>query len=413
MDRSASALWLARVRAFRSESLPYFRDMARSGVPSVAMLLLLTGLAGYTQLLQNVPPSLPIAEIGTVLLTLAVCWSPLRTWLREADIVFLVPREAEMGLYLRNSLRRSAGFGIARAAAVCAAYLPLYAHGTGRLAPPAVLAAVLALKLANDAGAWQERRLVWSRPRRGMRLLRWAATAVALAALLKAAPWFAAAYIAAAAALAALLYSRLQRYQLPWLRLIAEEARTRRRYYVFFSAFADVPAESARVSARRYASWAAGRIRYRHRSAFAYLYANTLIRTEIGGVVVRFTLFGTFAGWLAAYSALWSGWGAAGVFLLFVWLTGIQLGALAGAHRHSVWRHVYPLQETYRQAALLAIDRIAMLACALVLWVPHALLLPARGAGLPAWIAGLIAAIYILVARPARLKRTFTAMDDE
>jgi ABC-2 type transport system permease protein len=388
--------------------------MAQSGVPGVTIMLLLAGAAGYIWLLQHMPAVFPFTLIGAAALTPIVCWSPLRTWLREADIVFLVPREAEMNVYLRRSFLYNGIAGVIAAAVVCLIFIPLYLHGPGQLAAPLLLAAVVLLKLLSSAAAWRERQLAWRGMRRGVRMLRWAVTAVGIAALLQTAPWLASLYLIAAAGLLALLYSRLQRYPLPWLTLIAEETRTRRRYAVFFSAFIDVPAESSQVAPRRYASWLAARIRYDKPNAFVYLYAYTLIRTELGGILLRLTVFGMFAGWLSAYSALWSGWGAAGVCLLFVWFVGVQLGSLAQSHRHSVWRHVYPLPDSSRLAALIRIDRAASLICGAALWLPHALLLPVRGAAAPAVVAAGLIAFYVLAIRPGRLKRSYRkALEEE
>ena len=72
----------------------------------------------------------------------------------------------------------------------------------------------------------------------------------------------------------------------------------------FFSAFADVPSETAAVRSRRYLSWLARFVSYGERSAFTYLYAHTLIRTELGGIVMRLTRLGMVSGMLSAYGGL-------------------------------------------------------------------------------------------------------------
>lgn len=410
MERSVDALWRSRSAAFWRESMPYFRYMAQSGLPGVIIMALLAGITGYGMLLRNLPANFPVVIVGVLFMTPIICWSPLRTWLREADIVFLVPREAEMPAYIRRSIRYNGMAGMAAVLIGCAAYLPLYLTGDGRTSAFIVVLAILVMKLLQIAASWRERQIVNAGSRRLLRLLRWAATALAIAALLKAsllvlfANWF---------VLLAVIYARLPRYPIPWLTLIEEEKRTRRRYTVFFSAFADIPTEPAGVKTRRYASWVARLIPYRKANAFFYLYTQTLIRTELGGIVLRLASLGLFTGWLAAYEALWAGWGSAGVYLLFVWLAGIQLRALARAHRHSVWRHVYPLPEETRQAAVLRVDRRASLLCALVIWLPQVIWLVPQGYALQAGIALAVALVYVLLLRPASVKKKMSADPEE
>lgn len=405
MERSIEALWRKRAAEFRRASMPYFRDMGQSGLPGVTIMLLLAGIAGYATLLHDLPASFPFTLVGVIVLTPVLCWSPLRTWLREADAVFLVPREAEMPAYIRRSLRYNGIACAIMALLVCVIYLPLYKAGPATTPVPMILVTALLAKLLNIGAAWRERQLAGRAGRRTIRLLRWASTAVGVGALLQTEWWKTLVYLIVIAGLFQLLYSRLSRYPLPWLTLIAEEQTTRRRYMAFFSAFADVPTESAAVRSRSYVAWLASFVSYGRRNAFAYLYAHTLIRTELGGIIIRLTALGMVAGTLSAYAGLWQGWGSAAVCLLFVWLSGIQLGSLAQSHRHSVWRLVYPLPERTRHDAVLRVDRAASLLIVLLLWLPHAILLPGQGDLVPALTALAASLLYVLALRRSRMKK--------
>ncbi|MBM7566750.1 ABC transporter permease [Paenibacillus sacheonensis] len=413
MDRSVDALWRKRAKDFRRGSSPYLRDMAQSGLPGVTIMLLLAGIAGYGLLLRDMPVNFPFTLVGVVLLTPFMSWSPLRTWLREADIVFLVPREAEMPAYLRRSFRYNTFACAAAVLIVCLVYLPLYLAGPAATPPVLIVIFALLLKLMNTAGAWRERQLAGRGPRRLIRLLRWGATAVAAGALLQTELWKTVLYLVVIAGLFWLLYARLPRYPLPWLTLIAEEQVTRRRYMAFFSAFADVPTESAAVRSRPYISWLARFVPYGKRNAFTYLYAYTLVRTELGGIILRLAGLGIVSGMLSAYAGLLQGWGSACVCLLFVWLSGIQLGSLAHSHRHSVWRLVYPLPEQTRRDAVLRVDRITALLCAFAIWLPHGILLPGQGMTVPALAALALSVLYVLALRPARMKKLLTFDPDD
>ncbi|MFB9330265.1 ABC transporter permease [Paenibacillus aurantiacus] len=406
MERiTIEAIWAKRSSSFWKGSMPYLVDMARSGVPFVTAMVLLTALASYTSLLRAMPPDFPFTLVGMAALTPVIAYSPLRTWLREADIVFLLPREGEMHRYIRRSFRYNGIPSLIAVLIVCLIYLPIYTRGPGETASLALVVAVLAMKGLSIAAAWQERRLVWRNGRRWMRVARWIVTAVCTAAFVQSSLWIACSMAGASIVLLALLYRSLPKHRLPWQTLIAEEKRTQRRYTVFFGAFADVPAETAQVARRGYLSWLASRIRYSNAQAFTYLYAHTLMRTELGGIAIRLTLLGMLSGMLAADAGLWNGWGAAGVYVLFVWLVGLQLSALTQSHRHSVWRHVYPLPETQRVSAVVRVDRFAFLIAAALLFVPHAILLPTLGQTVQALLALAVGLAFILLLRPARIRR--------
>ncbi|MFC4099589.1 ABC transporter permease [Paenibacillus xanthanilyticus] len=402
---SIEAIWAQRSSAFWRSSMPYIIDMARSGVPFVTAMVLLTALAWYTSLLRAMPPDFPFTLVGMAALTPVIAYSPLRTWLREADIVFLLPREGEMRRYISRSIRYNGLPGLVAALIVCLIYLPIFTRGPGEMPPMLLLAVVIAMKGLSIAAAWQERRLVWRNSRRLMRVARWIVTAMCTAAFVQSDPLVAVVIAAGGILLLALLYRSLPKYRMPWQTLIAEEKRTQRRYTVFFSAFADVPAETAQVARRGYLSWLGRRIRYSSAHAFAYLYAHTLMRTELGGIAIRLTLLGMLSGWLAADAGLWNGWGATGVYVLFVWLVGLQLSALTQSHRHSVWRHVYPLPESQRVAAVVRVDRFAFLIAAALLFVPYAIGLPARGQTAQALVALAVGLAFILLVRPSRIRR--------
>lgn len=412
MKRSLAAIWNARFVAFARETRPYFRYMSMSGFPAVFVLLLIVASIGYMQLLEQVPPDFPFATIGVVLFTPLVSWSPLRTWLRPPDIVFLSRREAEMGEYIAKSAIYNLIPGALLALIGLALYWPIYRHGPGMSGVWTLAAALLAMKAANAAVAWQERRMAWPAARRVSRLLRWALTAAAIALFLVQQPWKAWLFAALACATGMLAVKLAQRFRFPWERLIAEERRTIRRYYAFFSMFIDVPTLDSPAAPRRYLSWITKRVPYRPDTAFVYLYAHTFIRTEIGGIVIRLVLVGASAIVVFGSGEWLGGWLAAAVYLAFVGMIGMQAGTLPLVHRHTVWRHVYPLPAADRIRSLLAVDRAAMVAASVMLWLPAAFVLLPQKLFAQAFAPLALAELYILLIRPGRLKRKIAVESD-
>jgi Predicted ABC-type exoprotein transport system, permease component len=122
-ESGLEGLWKRRSSAFRKEIAPYIRYMGQSGFPSFLSLLLIVSAVGYIGLLRGLPDDFPVVPAGVAALTPALCWSPLRTWLAPADIVYLMPREARMGAYLRMSARYSAAVSAVPAVIVLLLYL--------------------------------------------------------------------------------------------------------------------------------------------------------------------------------------------------------------------------------------------------------------------------------------------------
>lgn len=403
-DRELEAIWTRRARAFRKETLPYFRFMGQSGFPAFMSLLFISSAIGYFSLIRNLPEQFPVTAAGVVTLTLAICWSPLRTWLEPGDTVFLMPRESDMGGYIRRSFRYTSIGCAILTGIVLLLYLPIYRQGPAPNGDWLLVLVAAGLKAGNVWGAWRERRMAWPGMRMLMRALRWALTALALSAWLTNAAWQAALFTFIAGLLFMLLHRLHASHRLPWERLIFEEARTRRRYYVFFGMFIDVPTLPSRTARRSYAAWLLRFIPYAGRNTFVFLYAAALIRTEIGGIVVRLLALGCLVTyWLADASAL-TGWGAMLAFGLFAGVSAVQLGGLRHVHRYSVWRHVYPLPEKQRVEQYALVDRIAMLVCFLLLWLSAAIPLAGAGFYAPLATAAACALAYAAI-RPSRMRR--------
>jgi len=406
-------LWSTRAAAFRNELKPYVGYMAQSGFPGVLLLMLIVATIGYAALVRNVPEHFPITAFGVVLVLGFTSWSPLRTWLQPADTVFLLPRELEMHQYLRRSFRYT---GIATLIGVwftLLAYWPMYRLGEGTADAFVLLLALTAVKAGNIAGAWQERRAAEAGMRRSLRLIRWVLTAVTLAALFRLEPWKAVLFGLLVAALMAAVYRLPRKHALPWVTLIREEGRTRRRYYRFLALFIDVPTQAPRIARRGYAAWIGSTIRFAQRETYVYLYTMTLVRTELGGMLIRLTLLGMLVLYWFGDAVWLDGWGASIVFVLMAGIIGLQLGSLRQSHKYAVWGHLYPLPAQRKIASLASVDRMAYIICTLFMWLPGGIALAVHGSVLQAVAAPAAALLYAVLRRPSAVRRKALKDDEE
>lgn len=411
-NQALEAIWSRRSRAFREETLPYFRYMGQSGFPAFMSLIFISSAIGYLSLIRDLPADFPIAAAGVFSLMLVLCWSPLRTWLEAGDTVFLMPREAGMDGYLRRSFRYTSVGCTLLAAIVLLLYIPIYSQGPAINGGWILATVAAALKAGNVWGAWRERQMTWPGMRRVMRLLRWVTTALVLAVWLTCVAMQAAAFTILVGLLFLLIHRFPSRHRLPWERLIEEEARTRKRYYVFFGLFIDVPTLPSRVAKRPYVTWLLRAVPYSNRNTFVYLYTASLLRTEIGGIIIRLLLLGCLITYWLADAVSLSGWGSFLAFGVFMGVLAVQLGGLRHVHRYSIWKHVYPLPDKQRVDQYLKVDRAAMLICAALLWLFMALPLALSAVYTPTIAAAAGAIIYVAV-RPSRIRKKMLADADE
>ncbi|MDQ6422361.1 ABC transporter permease [Paenibacillus sp. LHD-117] len=416
MDASRNRLaelWGARAKAFRKEIFPYLRYMAQSGFPSFLSLILIVSVIGYVQLIRDLPPGFPVTEVGIAALTPVLCWSPLRTWLAAADVVYLMPREHGMGPYLERSFRYSIRWSALPAVAVFLLYMPIYQGGSGEASPWLLAAAFLALKGGGHYGAWRERRMSWGMIRIAFRLGRWLLTAAVIGAWLTYPVLQAAAFMLLCFVFGAAAYRLPRNQRFPWEQLIREEETTRKRYYTAFGMFIDVPVVSSSIARRPYLSWIMPRIRYGQHNAYVYLFAASLLRTEIGGILIRLLLLGGLVSYWSADAASLAGWGVLIPYAIFASVFALQLGGLRHVNRYTVWKNIYPLPKNGQWEQYARLDRAALLAGLAILWLPASLPLLWDGyyASPIAMAAALL--LYAFAIRPARMRRKLRLEADE
>ncbi|MBH5317263.1 ABC transporter permease [Paenibacillus sp. GSMTC-2017] len=405
-------IWQERARAFRVETMPYFRYMAQSGFPSFLSLILIASTISYITLIKNFPSDFPVTWVGIIALTPVICWSPLRTFFAHADIVYLMPREHEIGSYIGKSYRHSIRISVLIATAVFLLYLPIYLNGEATSGPWILALALVLLKAANAVGGWQERKMSWTSIRNGFRLLRWILTALTIAVWLIADPWKSAGFTILCILLVGLSYRIPLSQRIPWERLIAEEITTHRRFYVFFGMFIDVPTMSSTISRRPYLAWMLPRISFSQKNTFVYLYGASLFRTEIGGILTRILLLGLLVIYWSADAASLEGWGAVFVYAIFAVVFCLQAGGLRVVHQYSVWKNIYPLPTSQRVEQLLRIDRATLITGLLLLWIPMAIPLLWKGIVVPPITALVVMMIYIGI-RPTRYRKKLQTEAEE
>ncbi|MDF2670903.1 MAG: ecsB [Paenibacillus sp.] len=376
-------LWQQRHKRHTGVVMRYTRDMGRSGFFSFLMFAGIALTYFYSNSLQQLPDDFPYTGILTLLLLPVIAVSPVRTLLREADSVFLLPLESRMSEYFRAAFRYSFIGQAVLTAAVVTLTTPLYRHGFGEDAASwwSLLFFTLALKLANLLGNWKEASLTQPGHRGLIAAVRWVSTALVLVLLIR--------YSFATAGLvflllfagASLLIRFFPSYKVHWTQLLARERKHQSYFFLFFSWFTDVEELPTVVKRRRWLTFSTRPIRFDKRNSFVYLYAVTLIRSELTSIILRLLVISIV---LVATST--DRWMAAILYIFFALIIHVQLSALREYHSYAVMPALYPLPSDAQRHAVAAVAFrtqlivIALLTVALVVsaaWAPWMPLLPA------------------------------------
>jgi ABC-2 type transport system permease protein len=365
-------LWRQRFTRFASESLRYWRDVGRSGFALFAAAALIGGAYEYGRLLQRLPAQFPYLWVAALLLAPVLALGSVRTLVRPADRVFLLPLEGRLGAYFRRAFAYSYAVQAVKTAAALSALWPLYAKfgGAGGTAHPLgrMLASALVWKALHLAADWHESRLVNGRALRALRVARLLTTAALVPLWFEAGLWQACLAVATISAAWVFLLYNSRKHTIGWDRLLAREAAQQRRLYRWFRSFTDVPQLPAPVHSRRWLAALSRRLAVSRENTYPYLYEKTLLRTELFGMYVRFTSVGLLL--VAFMSEVW----LKAAFLIGLPLLGlVQLSALADAHRHSFWVELYPVPRRWQASAVmglvapLAVLETALFSCAYAL----------------------------------------------
>ncbi|SDD61640.1 ABC-2 type transport system permease protein [Paenibacillus sp. UNCCL117] len=373
----AGRLWSKRERAFLAEIKPY----VGYALQTVSLLIVLGMLAMtylYGKLLVMAPPGFPFREIITLVLLPILALSPIRTYLREPDLVFWIPLESELVRgYMTKAVNRAWAWQTIGVLIVWLAVWPAYAFSEGD--KPGFLHALLvliAIKRILLQARWLEAALLASKPARIVwSLSRWLAAGSLTYALLTLRPWVGTLIVAAAL----LLYVGLIRLStvrtLQWLRLVDTERKHRRAILQLLNQFVDVSDMQGRprsVHAPRKLMERLGGFRFQTAHTYRFLYAYVWLRSEIFGIALRLSILGFLIiaftrGFLVPTL----------VFLVFAALLALQLKELTKAYRHSDWSFIYPLPPQLRASSAASVVRSIHAAAVALLAVPLLWALPA------------------------------------
>ena len=285
-----NSIWERRFREFYIEMTKYISIIAMSIFYS---FLIFGGIFAYYyfKLLNWLPPSFPTEIFASLFISFMFLQTRIRTFLKKADIIFLVPTETSLSLYFRNSIFYSAFSDIIRLLIMIVIISPLI--NAMDIFSIIFLISFLGLAILNFRLVWIEQWLNSKFQYIGQRLFRFLAFSAILYFMFMGSWEVAAIWLVINYFLWFLLFKNKTK-GLNWEYLISQEEKSLVRIYIFINIFIDVPHLKHSFNRRKFLSWCLKKVlTYKQSATYLYLYSFLFIRyDEFYFLYLRLTVIG-------------------------------------------------------------------------------------------------------------------------
>ncbi|WP_249870170.1 ABC transporter permease [Oceanobacillus saliphilus] len=310
----------------------------------------------YQQWLAELPDNFPTALIIGATFGLLVSYSPVRTLLKEPDLVFLIVAENKMGPYFRNSILYSFVIQLYLILLLAAAFGPLYfASYPDRQGNVYMLTllVVLLFKVANLLANWWMLKVREQGIRNTDLLIRTLINIVIFYFIIKGEMLFAG--ITSVIFVAVFLYDYYfsnKQSGLVWDLLVEKDQNRMQAFYRLANMFADVPHLKNRVKRRQVlVDLVSKRIPLEKKSTYEYLFRISFIRSgDYLGMYLRLIVLGGLFIYFVPHL-----WMRLLFALLFLYLSTFQMMAIYQHHRTNIWLDLYPVKMNDKKKAALNI----------------------------------------------------------
>lgn len=352
-------LWKERLSRTSKELSRYLRYIFNGHMVVVLLFLLGTAAYYYQEWLKIIPDTFPSAIIMAVAMSFVLTYSPIYTFMSEADRIFLIPLETRLSHYFKKSLLASFTLQIYLLVMALAVLMPLYAavnHGNFKIFFY-FLAAMLFMKYVNLLIRW---RIQYYQEKIVLKidsLIRFCINLVFLFLLFSnAALYFTIAPVFILLGLYVYYKWQTKDKGLKWEFLIGQDERRMTSFYRLANLFTDVPKLRSTVKRRRWLDFLLGGISFRQDQTFTFLFARTFLRSgDYFGLLVRLTVIGAGALLFLAY-----GIGEIIIVVLFLYLTGFQLLPLWKHHQYHSLQELYPIHNKAKKNSFLRLIRTVL-----------------------------------------------------
>lgn len=350
------SLWGLRVQEFYKKMVRYYSII---GANVVYFFLIISSIFIYYfhLFLQWIPPQISVEGLLSLFVTFILIQTKVRTFIKRADIVFLLPLEWELKPYFIKSLVYSFVIDVIKLLSFITVFLSLFLK-TIYISLP-ILFFIIGIVAYNIFMKWNEQWLENHVQFVLHRLNRFFSIYLMSYFLFKNEWIFE--YVLMSVYFVYFIYFIEKKRSLNWQWLIDEEERALLRNLKFINIFMDVPNLKRSFRNRRLLTMIVKRcIPYSQSSTFVYLFLHLFIRyNDYFYLYLRLTLIGIFVN----YAMPTSGW----IFnILILFMTGFQVIPLQHEIKQSVL--LYPIPKSQIKDSVLKIVLVILYAQFIILY---------------------------------------------
>jgi ABC-2 type transport system permease protein len=343
-------LWSDRSKQTSKELSRYLRYIFNGHLMIVLIFLIGSLTFYYQQWVKTLDESFPAGVIMAVILGVFLTYSPVYTFLLDADRVFLLPIENKLTKYFWRSGIVSFGLQAYILLMVLAAMMPMYVHVSGSTYKTFFnfVLLLLILKIWNLATRWRIQYYVEKNVHRTDSFIRYCLNTVFMYLAFMSSPKFLLIILLVIMlGLYFFFYQNTKKKGLKWEEIILLEQNRLTGFYRIANLFTDVPKFKDEVKRRKWLDWMAKNIVFQQNNTQLYLLTRTFLRSgDYLGLVVRLTVIGGLVIYYWDFI-----YGQFLFLLLFLYLTGFQLLPLKNHHQNVLWIDLYPIISEQREKA--------------------------------------------------------------
>ena len=352
--KNINEIWQTRLHQHINETRSYLKYMLNDHLLFVFIFLAAGGALTYQKWLQTLSPDFPALLIMTVTFAFIMITSSVRTLLKEADIVFLLPMEYKLKEYFQKAFTYSFITQSFLVVVPLIIFTPLYfkaTNGNGRMLLIS-LVLLLVVKCWNLRISWRLGFFTEASAKWGDILVRLAINMCVIFFIFSQTYLFIVILFAIMAGYDTYFSHAAKKKALKWELLISREEGKKQSFYKLANLFTDVPKLKKQAKRRAYLDWLVNRVKYSQENVYEYLFLRAFIRSgDYFGIVVRLTIIGCVILFFMDIELI----GSIVVSIIFTFLTGIQIMSLYKHFELLELPNLYPNAEKKKLSSFLKI----------------------------------------------------------
>ncbi len=352
--KSINEIWQTRIHQHINETQSYLKYMLNDHLLFVFIFLAAGGALTYQKWLETLSPDFPAILIMTVTFSLIMLMSSVRTLLKEADIVFLLPMEYNLKEYFQKAFTYSFISQIFLVVVPLIIFTPLYFNVTNANGRILLISLVLLLivKFWNLRVSWRIGFFTELSAKWGDWVVRFAINSCVIFFIFSQQYMFVLIIMIIMVGYDMYFSNVVKKKAFKWEQLINSEVGKKQSFYKLANLFTDVPKLKKQAKRRAYLDWIVNQVKYNQENVYEYLFIRAFIRSgDYFGIVIRLTIIGSVILSFMNEELL----GNIVVSVLFIFLSGIQIMSLYKHFELLELPNLYPKAEKKKLSSFLKI----------------------------------------------------------